>query len=114
MNQEYEWSKLPIVKITSKDRELARMILSGTPNGDEHKFTRGFLFYNVIESDYIEKNKYENFLKLLQAYLFANWNISNWDEAIEGKTAEELEWEPHLDAYRLMKIGYKRLEKIAQ
>ena len=113
MGQEFEWSKLPIIKVTSKDKELARMILSGTPSNEEYKFTRGFLFYNVVESDYIESDKYEKFLQLLKAYLFSNWNISDWDEAIKDKTVEELEWEPHLDAYRLLKLGYKRLKKIA-
>lgn len=113
MNRELEWSQVPLLKVTDKDRELARMVLSGTPKGDEYKMTRGFLFYNVIEGDFIDKDHYEKFLTLLKAYLFSTWTIPNWDEAVEGKTIEELEWDPHLEAYQLMKLGHKRIEKIA-
>ncbi|MNV54367.1 hypothetical protein D3C71_1465580 [compost metagenome] len=115
MNQEMEWSKLPLIKVTDKDRELARMILSGTPYDEAHKMTRGFLFHNVIEGEFIMASQYDNFMNLLKAYLFMTWpNVTDWDNQIEGKTITDLEWDPHLQAYKLHTLGLKRLEKVAQ
>ncbi|MNB84515.1 hypothetical protein D3C81_1230230 [compost metagenome] len=114
MNQEHEWSQLPIIKITPQDRELARMILSGTPAGDDHKMTRGFLFYNIIEGEFVIAKQYDDFMKLLKAYLYSSWPaIKNWDELVDGKSINDLEWDPHLQAYKFHTMGLKRLEKIS-
>jgi hypothetical protein len=111
MQREYEWENLPLIKITNKDKELARMILSGI--NKEEKSTRGFLFYNVIEEDFIMKDNYVKFLELLDRYLKDHWNISNWDEEVKSLTKEDLEWYPHLSAYKYMSQRKSKIEKIA-
>lgn len=113
MAQELEWKNLPVVKITERDKSLARMILSGTPQGDANKATRGFLFYQIVEGEQIIAKDYERFIKLGRAYLMSTWpSIKDWDKAIEGMTKEQLEWEPHLEAYSLFIKAEKRLPKV--
>lgn len=115
MNRELEWSKLPIVKLTEKDREVAKLILSGLGWGEEHKNTRGFLYHNIANNseDYILASAMEQFADLAKAYLASNWpNVSNWDAAIAGMTQDELDWEPHLDAYSTIVQAQQRINQV--
>jgi len=115
MNQELEWAKVPLIMVSDIDRALARMILSGTPYNDEHKLTRGFLFYNIVEGDFVHVKHYDQFMKLLNVYITATWpNINDWDKQIEGKTISDLEWDPHLQAYKLLLMGNKIVQKIVE
>lgn len=111
-NYEMDWKDLPLVKITDRDRSLARMILSGTPQDESTKMTRGFLYYQIIEGEFVHSKDYEKFIKLGTAYLRKTWpSIKDWDEAVKGMTKEMLEWEPHLEAYVLFTKAQKRIPK---
>lgn len=109
--EELTWDKLGIVKVTNRDRSLARMILSGLVKEESNKLTRGFLYYQVVEGDYLDNEEYERFIELGKNYLYTNWPNVDWDKSIEGKNLDDLSWDPHLEAYKLFKMAKKRIVK---
>jgi hypothetical protein len=109
---EINWDKLPIIKITQKDKDMSKIVLSGIPNGT-NKSLKGFLYYDIFEGEFVYSDKYNRFLNVVRAHLYSHWpNIKNWDHTVKELDEEDFEWMPHMKTYRNLILADKRLKKV--